>query len=625
MYPKPVLIVDDDPHIRKTLVDILTLKGYTPNAVETGEAAITSVTCSKPAVVVIELCLGDMSGLEVIKQIKALSSATECIVLTRCTEQRSAIEAVNLGVYSYLQKPYDPEQLLLVIHRAIEEQKTEQKIIKYRTHLETLVKQRTRELIEAKEIAEAAQTRAEANSLAKSQFLANMSHELRTPLNVVLGYTQMLKQAKNLTQKQIATLGTVHRSGEHLLTLITDILDISKIEAGKLELESRGFYLSGMLNNLIEMTRIRAELKSLTFHAILDIELPNAVSGDEKRLRQILFNLLGNAVKFTEQGRIIFRVKRLPLSSPSSQTRILFEVEDTGIGIPVDQLQRIFEPFQQVSDSRFQIEGTGLGLAISQQLVRQMGGELSVQSHIGQGTFFRFELVLPIVTIDILAAPPSNWSHVTGYLGQVRKVLLVDDKPENIRFLADVLIPLGFEIFTAENGLEALRMARRYRPDVVLMDVVMPEMDGLTATRQLRHDPETRNIVVIMISASAFEHDRQRSLNAGSDDFLIKPISLNDLLEKLRHHLSLEWEYEKARQQEPDEDRGIVIYPERETLLTLLELAHRGAPRSILDWLDTLEEEERDYVPFVAKIRTMAQGFDIEGICSLLEAYLENT
>ena len=625
MHPEQVLIVDDDPNIRKSLLDILKLKGYVSEAVETGRAAIERVTHNMPAIVLLDLRLEDMSGLEVLRQIKILSSVTDCIVLTGYASQHSAIEAVNLGAYSYLQKPYDLDQLLLVIRRAIEKQKAEQEVIEYRIHLETLVEQRTQELIRAKELAEAAQVKAETASQAKSRFLANMSHELRTPLNAVLGYAQVLKRSKNLTEKQVAALNTIHRSGEHLLTLITDILDISKIEAGKLMLELRDFSLPGMLRNLMEMTRIRADMKSISFETELDAELPYMVSGDEKRLRQILLNLLGNAVKFTNEGTVTFRatIGRNRGSETSLTPPLRFEIEDTGIGIPPEHLQQIFEPFQQVGDLRVQGEGTGLGLAISKQIVREMGGELQVWSQVGQGTCFGFEIMLPVVSTIRAAEPAAKWQYVTGYRGHVRKVLVVDDKPENFTFLADLLTPLGFEILTAKNGMDSLRMAHQEHPDVILMDAMMPEMDGLTATRHLRRDLDTRDIVVMMISASVFEQDRQKSRDAGCHDFLTKPVSMDELLEKLGHHLSLTWEYAKRSREETETPSETVTYPEREALLTLLDLARRGSPRGILAWLDALEKSEQKYRSFAATVRTMAKGFEIETICALLEAHLE--
>ena len=628
MHPKQILIVDDDPNIRKTLRDILTLKGYRPETAETGEAAIEHIRHNPSALVLLDLRLKDMSGLDVLKEIKARSPRTECILLTGYASQRSAIEAVNLGAYSFLQKPYELDQLLLVIRRAIEKQAAEQEVLEYRTHLETLVDQRTQELLQAKKMAETAQAKAESASRAKSQFLANMSHELRTPLNIVLGYTQLLKQAKNLTEKQVTDLTTIHKSGEHLLTLITDILDISKIEAGKVELTPHDFYLPGMLNSLIDMTRMRADQKALSVHAFVDTTLPHTVSCDEKRLRQILLNLLANAVKYTLQGTIRFRVSVLDQCHPSTadatqQARILFEVEDTGIGIPADRLQQIFEPFQQVSEAHFQSEGTGLGLAISRQLVRQMGGELHVESQPERGTRFSFELLLPVTAQQPVLASPPKWQYVTGYRGPKCKMLIVDDRSENLRLLVDMLAPLGFELSTAQDGEEALRLARQDIPDIILMDAVMPKMNGLTVTRQLRQDPDTQQIIIIIISASAFELNRQQSRAAGCHDFLAKPLSLDELLQTLDRHLPLEWEFaELAPQHKEEEEERPLVYPEREALAALLELAQRGSLRAILNWLEKLEKSHQKYQPFVAKMQSMAKAFEMESMCAALEIRL---
>ncbi|HEY9845850.1 MAG TPA: ATP-binding protein, partial [Candidatus Caenarcaniphilales bacterium] len=360
---------------------------------------------------------------------------------------------------------------------------------------------------------------------AKSQFLANMSHELRTPLNGILGYAQILKKVKTLTSSQKNGVSIIHQCGEHLLNLINDVLDISKIEARKMELHPRNFHFPEFLEGLAEICRIRAEQKGIELIYETLTPLPIAIQADDKRLRQVLLNLLGNAVKFTERGRVTFKVGY-------HEEKFRFQVEDTGDGIAPEQLEEIFLPFMQVGDRAHETEGTGLGLPISRQLVQLMGSELKVRSNLGNGSIFWFDLNL---------SETSQWDdtadfleqQVVGFQGEKRKVLVVDDKWANRSILVNLLEPLGFEVVEAINGLDGLNKAREFQPNVILMDLVMPGMDGFEATRRIRMLPELAGVRVIAISASVFDFDQQQSREVGCDDFLPKPVREADLLDKL--------------------------------------------------------------------------------------------
>jgi len=371
-------------------------------------------------------------------------------------------------------------------------------------------------------------------SRAKSEFLANMSHELRTPLNGILGYAQILQWDQSLNTKQLSGLSTIEKSGQHLLTLIDDILDLSKIEAGKLELRAAPLALAPFLQDIVNIICMRAEQKQLQFTYDADDELPAMVLADEKHLRQVLLNLLGNATKFTDRGEVGLRVTSLPGGDEAALIR--FEVRDSGIGITDADLRTLFQPFQQVGDIERRRGGTGLGLAISRQLVRLMGSDIAVTSVSGQGSVFAFELRLPLAALP--DAPPAD-RIVVGYDGERKKVLVVDDVEENRMVLIDMLRPLGFLTYEAHNGREGVERAQALQPDLILMDNVMPVMNGLDATRLLRELPALKHVPVLAISASASQADRDIAVEAGATDFVTKPFRATELLALLEQHLGI--------------------------------------------------------------------------------------
>ena len=403
---------------------------------------------------------------------------------------------------------------------------------RHREHLEDLVRDRTAELRTSKE-------RAEIANDAKSAFLARMSHELRTPLNAIMGYAQILKMDKTLTERQVTGLNTIHSSGEHLLLLIIDILDLSRIEAGKTELYPTNVHPPSFLGGLADIIRIKADEKNLRFDLECTGALPAAVLVDEKRLRQVLLNLLSNAVKFTEAGQVRLAVTGISDPADAQKVRLRFDVQDTGTGIRSSELERIFEPFEQAGDARSRSGGTGLGLAICRQLVRMMGGDLHVESQQGIGSLFWFELLMPRIEHHPLTLLPTK--TVTGYEGARRKILIADDVLANRTMLIDLLRPLGFDTLEATNGQAALDQVRNASPDLVLMDLKMPVIDGLEAIRRLRQDPLNRQLPIIAVSANVSSHDRQEALTAGASGFMPKPFQRDTLLAQLGAHLSLTW------------------------------------------------------------------------------------
>lgn len=464
-----------------------------------------------------------------------------------------------------------------------------------------------------------AKVAAEMANQAKSRFLANMSHELRTPLNGILGYAQILLRDDTLSERQSAGLRVIQQSGEQLLTLINDILDFAKIEAGKQELDLTDIPLAKFLRIIAEIISVKAEQKRLVFICNTAPDLPSGIRADEKRLRQALLNLLANAVKFTDHGQVSLDVRFSP------PTRLRFEVQDTGIGISEDQLESIFQPFEQGGEAQRRLGGTGLGLAISQRFVRLMGGDIRVESRIGQGSTFWFELDLPVVEAEMAAAPAEV--VVIGYQGARKKVLVVDDVAENRALLVDMLGQIGFEMVEAENGSEGLEKAQTLRPDLILMDIVMPEMDGLEATRLLRQLPAQMEVPIIAISASTSGGDKESSLAAGANAFQPKPIDFGILLPQIASLLKLNWTYAlpPAGPAQEHEAAGPLLAPPAQEMEILHRLAREGNMRDIVQRAAHLAELDERYRPFADQLRLLAKGYQSKAILSLVERHLERS
>ncbi|MBI4747249.1 MAG: response regulator [Acidobacteria bacterium] len=682
-----ILVVDDNELNCDVLARRLVRQGYRAETVQSGLDALKILGEKEFDLVLLDILMPEMDGFQVLKRLKADQKMRyiPVIMISALTEIESVARCIEMGAEDYLPKPFNSMLMRARIDACLEKKRLHDQELQYlqlvskltsaaaavesgafhpsqleevtahpgelgrlarvftqmareiaarETMLEAKIQERTLELARLVERLnltvdqlQLSERKALEASRAKSVFLANMSHELRTPLNAIIGFVQMLQRKEPREADDREHLGIIRRSSEHLLGIINDVLSISKIEAGKVTLTETVFKLPRLLKTLEDMFRIRAQAKRLVINFELSKDLPRYVYGDEGKLRQILINLLNNAVKFTACGGITLRAQWLA-------DKLQCEVTDTGLGMNADEIQTLFEPFTQTESGVKSAEGTGLGLTITRNYVRLMNGSIRIQSSPGRGTTVNFEVMLVPASKDTFYQEARRVVCL-GDNQMIPKMLVVDDQNDSRLLLKEILTPIGFEVREARNGLEAVEIYKSWHPDVIWMDVRMPESDGYEATRAIRRLELTQTpnpgafapqTSIFAISAGVFDTDREAILSAGCDAFLAKPFHEIELFELLEHHLGLEFIYEEDVSFSPDMFGVInsdpISIPNENPILPddWIDRMNNALDEGDIELsMALLEEVKFDNEQLVARLKLLLSSYKVEEIQDFLK------
>lgn len=535
-----ILIVDDSADNLRVLATALQPQDYEVRCVKSGIMALLAIEATRPDLILLDIKMPEMDGYQLCQRLKSQSETADIpiIFLSALEVALDKVRAFEVGGADYITKPFQIEEVLIRVKNQLTLQQLQKQLLEKNQRLTLEITEHQKTEIE---LQKALTTADEANRV-KSEFLANMSHELRTPLNAILGFARLLEWDESLNSEQLENLSIIRRSAEDLLALINDVLDMSKIEAGRLTCNPQNFDLYVLLETIEDIFQLKANSQNLQLIFERDPQLPQYISADESKLRQVLLNIVSNALKFTVNGGVAVRIK---VNHPDNQQEQLFcEVEDTGMGIAEEEMVNLFQPFVQTRSGQQSNQGTGLGLAISKRFLQLMGGDIQIKSVVDQGTTVSFYLPITIVSAEVVETVQSTPIPVgIAANSPTYKILVADDKWTNRKLLVKILQPLGFEVQEAENGKIALECWQNWRPNLILMDIRMPVIDGLEAARQIKSSLEGQATVIIALSASSFEEDRIPILSAGCDDFIRKPFREGDLYEKLSHHLGVEFIY----------------------------------------------------------------------------------